>query len=165
MSLKLEQTTIPSSENDPFQDFREIALLEVKHQFDYRHSLGKSSKFFLGLKEGKLLATICDVCGAVYMPPRAVCPKDLSVTRWLELSGLGQLESWTLCPYPVSYARTETPYILAYVRLEGTESLFLHQLRGVKEADLQHGLNVKTVFSQHAENHPLEYIWFEPVWC
>jgi len=159
--FKLERKTLPPTEDDAFQDFREIALLEFHHQFDYRHSLGKTSKFFLALEEGKLLATKCEACGSVYMPPRAVCPKDLNVTEWLELSGKGTLESWTLCPYPPSYAQTETPYILAYVRLEGTSSLFLHQLRKVSVDDLRYGLKVKVAFAQSAVRHPLDYIWFE----
>lgn len=158
---KLEQKTLPSFPNDPFEDFREIALLEIQQQFNYRHSFGKTSKFFFGLKEGKLLATKCAACGSAYMPPRAVCPKDLEVTKWLELSGKGTLESWTLCPYPVTYAETEVPYILAYVRLEGTSSLFLHQLRRVEPNKLKHRLEVEAVFSQSAVRHPLEYFWFE----
>ena len=159
--LKLKRKSLPSSPDDPFADFREIALLEVEQQFNYRHSLGKTSKFFLGLKEGRLLATKCAACSSVYMPPRAVCPKDLEVTEWLELSGKGTLESWTLCPYTPSYAETATPYILAYVRLEGTSSLFLHQLRNVESNKLKHGLGIKTVFSMSAAHHPLEYFWFE----
>ena len=159
--FRLAKKNLPSSPDDPFADFREIALLELKHEFHYRHSLGKASKFFLGLEEGKLLATQCTACGFIYMPPRAVCPEDLEATKWLELSGKGTLESWTLCTYPVSYAETEVPCILAYVRLEGTSSLFLHQLRRAEPDKLENGLGVKAVFSQSAVRHPLEYFWFE----
>lgn len=158
---ELKCQTVPSPKDDAFKEFREIALLEVQHQFNYRHSLGKTSKFFRGLEEGKLLATKCKFCGSVYMPPRAVCPKDLNVTEWLELSGGSTLESWTLCPYLPAYAETETPYILAYVRLEGTNSLFLHQLRGADVDTLRYGLSVKVVFGQDAVKHPLERFWFE----
>ena len=160
--LNLERKTLSSPPDDPFADFREIALLEVQQQFNYRHSLGKTSKFFLGLAEGKLFATKCEICGSIYMPPRAVCPKDLEVTKWLELSGKGTLESWTLCPYPIAYAETETPFILAYVRLEGTDSLFLHQFRNVAISTLHYGLQVQIVFGQQAAGHPLNYVWFEP---
>ncbi len=159
--LKLERKVLANDDGDTFRHFREIALLEVEHQFTYRHSLGKVSKFFLGLEEGKLFATKCATCGTVFMPPRAVCSKDLKATEWLELLGSGSLESWTVCPYPPSYAETEKPYVLAYVRLDGTSSLFLHQLRQVQGKDLRNGLRVKTVFSKEAKRHPLEYFWFE----
>lgn len=159
---ELESRTLNRQPDDAFKNFREIALLTITHQFSYRHSLGKTSKFFLELKNGKLFATKCPVCSAVYMPPRAVCPQDLQVTEWLELSGKGTLASWTVCPYPPSYVATETPYILAYIRLEGTESLFLHQLRKVAPEQLYHGLELKAVFGTVATKHPLDYIWFEP---
>lgn len=160
--LKLERQTLASIPNDGFHDFREVALLEVKQQFNYRHSLGKTSKFFLGLQEGKVFATRCEACGSMYMPPRAVCSTDLQVTKWLELSGEGVLESWTLCLYPVSYAKTEKPFVLAYVRLEGTTSLLLHQLRNADIESLHYGLKVKMVFGTEATHHPLELCWFEP---
>ncbi len=163
LRTKLEHKLLSFSERDPFAEFRDIELLNLTQTFEYRHSLGKVSKFFLALEHGKLLATRCERCNRVYMPPRAVCPKDLKPNRWLELSGLGTLESWTLCPSPISYAQTEENYILAYVRLEGTSSLFLQQLRNVDIASLQFGLKVRTVFTEQAENHPLELFWFEPL--
>lgn len=141
----------------------DIALLELKQSFHYRHSLGKTSKFFLALEQGKLLATCCDYCTSVHMPPRALCPKDLRPTRWLELSGHGTLESWTVCPSAVTYAQTQSPYILAYVRLEGASSLCLQQLRNVDIASLHYGLKVKATFAKQVTNHPLEYFWFEPL--
>ena len=153
---------MPSEREDAFADFKEIALLETQQSFTYRHSFGKTSKFFLALAEKKLLATQCPKCSAVYMPPRAICRQDLTSTTWLELSGKGRLESWTLCPNAVSYAQTETPYILAYVKLEGTQSLFLHQLRNISLEELNFGLELKAVFAPTMTNHPLDQFWFEP---
>jgi len=153
---------MPSTDGDSFADFREIALLEIQQSFNYRHSFGKTSKFFLALAEKKLLATQCPKCSAVYMPPRAICRHDLTSTSWLELSAKGHLESWTLCPHSVSYAQTETPYILAYIKLEGTQSLFLHQLRNINSEELKFGLELKAVFADSMTNHPLDQFWFEP---
>ena len=158
---RLESRTLTTLADDPFKAFRDIALLEVHQQFTYRHSLGKVSKFFLELEKGRLFASRCAACGSVYMPPRAVCPKDLSVTEWLELSGRGTLKSWTLCSRAPGYARTGEPYLLAYVKLEGTDSLFLHQLKASADS-LSYDLDVKTVFG-HAAQHPLECMWFEPL--
>ncbi|UCC74427.1 MAG: Zn-ribbon domain-containing OB-fold protein [Gemmatimonadota bacterium] len=148
---------------DPFADFREVLLLGLEHRFRYRHSLGKSSRFFLALEEGVLLATRCERCGRVWLPPRPVCPNDLQVTRWTELSGKGTLESWTLCPRAPHYARTGEPYLLAYVALEGVSTLFLHQLRGVGPDALQHGMELHAVFGNEPVDHPLERFWFEPL--
>jgi uncharacterized OB-fold protein len=148
---------------DPFADFREVLLLGLEHRFHYRHSLGKASRFFLALQEGVLLATRCERCGRVWLPPRPVCPEDLCVTHWTELSGKGTLESWTLCPRTPHYARTEEPYLLSYVALEGASTLFLHQLRGAEPDTLQCGMEVEAVFGDEPVDHPLELFWFEPV--
>lgn len=148
--------------SDPYAAFREVALLELEQRFHYRHSFGKTSRFFLGLEEGKLLATRCPSCSSVWLPPRAVCPEDLAVTAWVELSGLGTLASWTVCPHAPVYAGTESPYILAYVALDGARSLFMHQLRNVEPETLRHGQGVQAVFSQGPAGHPLHRFWFEP---
>ena len=160
---RLEPKTLPTYADDPFKAFRDIALLEVHHQFTYRHSLGKVSKFFLELEKGRLFATRCGACGSVYLPPRAVCPEDLSVTEWCELSGRGTLKSWTLCRRSPAYAQTEEPYLLAYVKLDGTDSLLLHQLKNASADSLRYDLGVKTVFGESATRHPLERMWFEPL--
>ncbi len=148
--------------SDPFADFREVLRLDLKQSVHYRHSLGKASRFFLALEEGKLLATGCPTCGKVWLPPRPICPSDLSVTAWTELTGRGTLVSWTETPRAPRYADTGSPYLLAYVALEGASTLFLHQLRSAQATTLEHGQAVKVVFSEKGVRHPLELFWFEP---
>jgi uncharacterized OB-fold protein len=148
--------------DDPYAAFRGVALLEHEQCFHYRHSFGKASKFFLGLEEGKLLATRCPSCSSVWLPPRAVCPEDLTVTAWTELSGMGTLTSWTVCPQVPAHAHTEAPYILAYVALDGARTLFLHQLRNADPNTLYYGQRVLAVFTQGPTGHPLQRFWFEP---
>lgn len=149
-------------QDDPYVDFREVALLELERRFHYRHSFGKTSKFFLGLEEGKLFATRCPRCLNVWLPPRAVCPEDLAVTSWTELSGMGTLASWTVCPQAPAYIHTESPYVLAYIALDGAHTLLLHQLRNADPDTLYHGQRVSAVFTQGAAAHPLQRFWFEP---
>lgn len=162
---KLEErhVVVPKARmDDPFAEFRQIMLLELDHQFTYRHSLGKTSRFFLNLEEGKLSATRCPHCGKIWLPPRPVCPNDLTVTGWMELSGKGTLYTWTLCPIAPTYADADGPYILAYVALEEATSLFLQQLRKADVRTLYHGMPVKAVFSEDPVQHPLNLFWFEP---
>ena len=162
---KLVQQTVPDPLGrvlDPFEEFREVTLLGVEQSFKYRHSLGKNSKFFLALEEGKLLATKCEKCAKVWIPPRPICPEDLSVTTWVELSGRGTLESWTVCPKAPAYAKAEEPYTLAYVRFDGASTLFLQQLRNPRNVELHYGLRVQAVFAEDSVDHPLQLFWLEP---
>lgn len=55
-----------------------------------------TEKFWKGLKERKLLAQKCKKCGERFFPPRARCPECLSdKLDWVELSGKGELYSWS----------------------------------------------------------------------
>lgn len=48
------------------------------------------------LAEHKLMGSRCKVCGAVYLPPRPLCPESHTTDmEWFELSGKGRLVSFT----------------------------------------------------------------------
>ncbi|WP_243669173.1 zinc ribbon domain-containing protein [Vulcanisaeta sp. JCM 16161] len=60
----------------------------------YRHKIpiGKTVKYWDGLKEGRIYATRCKSCGAVYYPPQADCPYcGSSDVEWIELLGRASL--------------------------------------------------------------------------
>jgi uncharacterized OB-fold protein len=147
--------------DDPFAAFREVLRLERSLTVTTRHSLGKTSRFFVALAAGQLLASRCPRCGSVWLPPRAVCPTDLSVTTWTELSGAGTLVSWTSPAAQPSSAQPAPP-LLAYLALDGASTLFLHRLRTADPGALHHGLPVGIVYATEPVDHPLELCWFEP---
>ncbi len=165
---KLDQKTVLDPDNrdtDPWADFREIEILGLEWTQNYKHSLGKYSKFFLGLEEGKFLATQCPSCSKTWAPPRPACPDCLQPTKWTELSGKGELISWSILHYaPKMLADTlQTPYVLAYVKLEGADTLFAHLLNVNGDlSQLQYGLSVEIVYNQEAVNHPVMLMAFEP---
>jgi len=164
---KLEQLTIgdPTGLNpDPWADFREVEILELEWVQKYRHSLGKYSKFFLELENGRFFATRCPNCDKVYAPPRPVCPDDLSITKWTELSGRGELVSWSVLHYaPKMLDWLKTPYVLAYVKLDGSDTLFAHLLCGYGSVDgLRHGMRVEVVYANDEVAHPILLMGFEP---
>ena len=68
-------------------DVREIDLR-------YQIPVKKVSKFFEGLKQGKVLATKCPKCGEIYFPPQDDCPKcRISNLDWVEMSKEGEINS------------------------------------------------------------------------
>lgn len=151
-------------EPDPWAVFRAVEVLDLTWYQHYRHSLGKVSRFFLELENKRLLATRCAQCGTVWMPPRPVCPHELAITEWVELTGLGTLVSWSILHSAAVMAPFLTPpYVLAYVKLQGADTLFAHLLRNCGDASaLVHGMPVKAVFDDGPVTHPIHLLAFEP---
>ena len=151
-------------ERDPWAAFRTIEVLDLTWSQRYRHSLGKVSRFFLELENGRLLATRCPQCGTVWMPPRPVCPNELAITEWVELNGRGTLISWSILhSASVMAPFLAPPYALAYVKLDGADTLFAHVLRNFGDPSvLHHGLPVKVVFDEGPVAHPIHLLAFEP---
>ena len=164
---KLDQQILADPEGrspDPWAEFREVEIIGLEWVQKYKHSLGKYSKFFLALEEGKFLATQCNKCGRTWSPPRPACPDCLRPTRWVELSGKGELISWSVLHYaPKMLAdRLETPYVLAYVKMDGADTLFAHLLRNFGDLkDLEHGMPIEVNYAQDAVDHPIMLMWFE----
>lgn len=154
----------PGQNSDPWKEFRTIETTVFTFGSTYEHSLGKYSKFFLGLEERQFLATKCPKCGKVWAPPRPLCPNDFSITSWVALSGMGTLKAYTVCYDVPSVFSKGSPYVLAYVHLEGASTWFLHELRNYGEpGDITVGMQVKVVYTVPPSSHPLKLMWFEPV--
>lgn len=147
---------------DPWASFREIEIIELRWTQTYRHSLGKYSRFFIELENQRFFATRCPVCRKVWAPPRPACPEHLAITEWLELSGRGRVESFSVLHHrPAVAPFIQPPYILAYVRLEGADTLFAHLLRCLPAA-VRIGLPVQVVYNEGPVSHPIHLMAFEP---
>jgi len=109
----------------------------------YNIPISKTLKFWEGLKEGKIYATKCKKCGKLYFPPVANCAACYSSEmEWIELSGEGEIETFThVIVKPASFS-SEPPYTVAIAKLkEGVR--VLAWLVGVKKKDVKVGLKVK----------------------
>ncbi|RME97516.1 MAG: Zn-ribbon domain-containing OB-fold protein [Chloroflexi bacterium] len=149
---------------DPWADFREIEVLGLEWTQHYKHSLGKYSRFFLELENRRFFATRCPKCQKVWTPPRPVCPDDLTITGWVELSGRGQVVSFSVLHYaPAMLSFLKTPYVLAYVKMEGADTLFAHLLQNFGDlSQIRHGMPVRVVYNNGPVDHPIMLMAFEP---
>lgn len=166
VNQKLRHETVPDplgQTPDPWADFREIEVLGFEWVQHYRHSLGKYSRFFLELEHQRFLATRCSRCEKVWTPPRPVCPADLTITEWVELSGRGQVMSFAVLHHaPSMLSFLETPYILAYVKMEGADTLFAHLLQNYGDVNqVVHGMPVQVVYKAGPVDHPILLMAFE----
>ncbi len=168
VSNKLQQITVSDPlgrDPDPWADFRDIEVIGLEWLQNYKHSLGKYSRFFLELENKRFFATRCPKCSKVWTPPRPVCPDELTITEWIELSGRGEVVSFSVLHYaPAMLSFLETPYVLAYVKLEGADTLFAHLLKNYGELNqIRHGMPVQVVYNDGPVDHPILLMAFEPV--
>jgi len=120
-------------------------LRSRKLEIIYNIPISKTLKFWEGLKEGKIYTTKCKKCGRLYFPPVADCAECYSSDmEWIELSGEGEIETFThVIVKPASF-QDEPPYTVAIARLkEGVRALAW--LTDVKKKDVKVGLKVKLV--------------------
>lgn len=157
---------IDAGEADPWVGFRQIMRLSLEFTQHYRHSLGKYSRFFIELENGRFFGTCCAHCGRTYAPPRPICPECLKITQWTELEGTGTVETFSVIHFsPGTNADVrdlEPPYVLAYVLLDGASTLFPHLLRAAPET-VTSGMRVRVAYVDGPVHHPLHLIHFVPL--
>jgi uncharacterized OB-fold protein len=82
------------------------------------------TKFFEQAREGALTAIRCLACGALAVPPKALCP-ECGARRWepVPLSGEGTIASYTIIRVAPRGHADDAPYAIAAVRLREGVSL------------------------------------------
>ena len=105
--------------------------------------------FFQRGEEGQLVLQYCQVCEAVWYPPRRYCSRCLSgEVEWRETSGRGTLWSWVIMhrKYFASFAQ-EIPYVVAMIRLDEGPYL-VASMSDVTPEELSCDKRVSVVFSE-----------------
>ncbi|MEO1286394.1 MAG: Zn-ribbon domain-containing OB-fold protein [Chloroflexota bacterium] len=163
---RIDIREIDAPEDDIWAEFRRVERItrELTQTFKYSH--GKYSRFFIELENKRFMATQCIECKKVYAPPRPLCPDCLAVTTWLELSGEGEVITFSILHFsPDSnedVRQLETPYILAYVLLDGASTLFPHLLK-MPIDDVKIGQRVRIHYTEIPVHHPLHLMYFVPL--
>lgn len=106
-----------------------------------------SAPFWNGLKDGKITIPHCTACGHWIFYPRRHCDRCFShAVEWREVSGAGQLYSYTVARIPTlpDFA-DEMPQMLAVVELD--EGVRINTtMVGLAEDEIRVGMRVKPVF-------------------
>jgi uncharacterized OB-fold protein len=111
----------------------------------------KVGRFFEGLKENKLLGTKCKKCGTTYFPPRVDCSKCLAdEIEWIELSGEGELATFTVNTTPPESFSKYGTYIIGIVKLNDGPAV-MTWLKDVKPEDAKVGMRLKIEFIESPE--------------
>ena len=74
--------------------------------------------FWQAAAEHRLVVQRCTPCGHTRLPPAPVCPECRSAdSDWQELSGRGEVYTYTLAHRPVATGQA-LPYVIAVIALE-----------------------------------------------
>lgn len=111
------------------------------------------------LNQKRLMGTRCLACGAVYLPPRALCRKCYQANmEWVEMPGRGKLAAFTCIYVAPSFMGVEGfdrnhPYCAGVVALENGVSICA-RIVGVEAkepASIHIGMPLTVEFRERAE--------------
>ncbi|MGH3250509.1 MAG: Zn-ribbon domain-containing OB-fold protein [Trebonia sp.] len=115
----------------------------------------ETKPFWDATSAARLLVKQCEDCQELIWYPRAICPACSGLrTRWLPVSGRGNVYSYTVNHRGEGPYRGCEPYVLAYVELEEGPRLMTNLVE-VEGSELAVGLPVEVVFHDTGEGSAL----------
>lgn len=106
----------------------------------------ENTPFYEGLKAGQFLVPKCQSCGNYNWTPYPACRTCQSLDqKWVEVSGKGQLYTYTMIHKGPKTFMDEGPYVEAFMKLdEEPRALLVHgNLVGIEEKDITLGMRLK----------------------
>jgi len=154
MAVKLDGTIAEILSENPL-------VIKNKKTWHHIHSYGGWSKFFHGLREGKLLGTRCTNpdCSEnrIMIPPRPDCADCWSRTEWVEAPTTGKIYTYSEITYPGELFRAEAPVSLISVELEGVATKLMSYMW---EGTPEFGMPIKAKFhTDKPTNTILDLCW------
>jgi uncharacterized OB-fold protein len=154
MAVKFDGTVAEILNENPL-------VIKNKKYWFHMHTYGGWSKFFHGLREGKLFGTRCanPQCSEnrIFIPPRADCPDCWARTEWVEVEPVGKIYTFSEITYPGELFRAEPPVHLISVEIERVCTKLMSYLW---EGKPEFGLPVKAKFhTDHPTNTILDLCW------
>jgi len=135
-------------------------------------------RFLKGLKQKKILAMRCPVCGRLQSPPREICAVcRVRNTEWVEVGPKGEMRMleyvYYASPDPLTGETRETPYGAIGVLLDGCrdEEVFWHllnpaqldrvQMGSVIDGQVRHGSRLRPVWAENRTGSIDDIQYFE----
>ena len=132
----------------------------------YRYSAGTlGTRFLTELRDNqKIMGMRCSQCNQVYVPPRLTCFRCFSqLDEWVEVSGKGTVESYTVVNYPEPIHPMRAPFAYAIIKLDGADSGLNHVLGEVDLNKISIGMRVEAVFAEQRKGSILDIKYFKPI--
>ncbi len=132
----------------------------------YTWQAGETASYYLTQlrDEKKLWGKKCPKCGKVLAPPRKNCPFCTVLTdAWVELSGEGKVDTFTIVHRNTNIHPMKTPFAYAIILLDGADTGFLHVLGEVDVKKVEEGMRVKAVYAEERVGLPTDIAYFKPI--
>jgi len=106
----------------------------------------KVTDFAQHLKDGRIMGSRCNKCGAISFPPRADCEACMSGDfEFFEMTGKSVLNTYTKIVAAPTGFEDETPYIVGVVDLEEGGRALAWFGESIKEDDIKIGMELQLV--------------------
>lgn len=112
------------------------------------------SRFLEELKGGRIIATTCNKCGRIMVPPRIYCEKCFKPTDgWTYVKDTGTINTYSVSYLAADASRLKEPIIVAIIDLDGaSEGMgIIHGLGEVNWKEVKFGMKVKAVWKPPEE--------------
>jgi hypothetical protein len=114
----------------------------------------KVDRFVDLLDEGKVAGTRCKKCGHSFFPPRADCSQCLSGEMgWFEITGTGQLISFSTLIYAPTGFEQDLPYTIALVQYGNDVRVFGRLSKEIEPEDIRVGMNLHLAPVKFPDGH------------
>jgi len=122
----------------------------------------ESRPYWEFLKKNELRLQQCEECSRFRFPPGPACPYcGSSGSRWIPVSGMGNVYSWIVVHHPIdSRLKADVPFPVVLVELKEGPRI-LGRLVGCPIAEIKGDMPVKGKFMK--ANEALTLLNFEPI--
>jgi len=112
------------------------------------------SRFLEKLKKGRIIATTCNKCKRIMVPPRIYCEKCFKPTDgWKYVKDTGTINTYSISYLAADATRLKEPILVAIIDLDGaSESMgIIHKLGEIEPKEVKFGMKVKAVWKPKEE--------------
>jgi uncharacterized protein len=123
------------------------------------------SSFYKFVSENRLMAAKCNDCGALFLPPKPMCTRCLSLNlKWTEVEGVGKLLSYTIIHVAPEQFQAMAPYSVGIVEFKNGLRL-PGMIRDISPEELNVGIDMKINFepSTSSQWHEWSRYFFTPI--
>jgi uncharacterized OB-fold protein len=148
------------------------AIMEVEASIPYELSTGPTWwQYFEEFKNEKIFATRCPRCNRVMVPAWSFCNDCfVEAKEWVELSGEGEINGWSLTNYSYFGMPKDPPFVVAQMALDGADTDFWHFIGGIDlndmdlvTATIKIGSRVKPVWRKEKKGCIYDIDYFEVI--
>ncbi len=152
---------------ESIRDVEQVQSVRTPFSLEYTVTASGATQVYLeGFATKKIMGQCCPVDGAVFVPPKAVCPvHGIETPDFVEVPAVGHVGSFCVTRVPIpGRDDLEIPYVSGWIFLDGASVGFLGLVSGCEFSDVRLGMRVRAKWKPDAElaSTPDNILWWEP---